>query len=270
LFHDYEKKFNKGYKELLAGNCYQFNLTEKFEFSINTTDPLSIMGSLWKTPNARAPYGHASFIPSINKFYLSNSPESLFELSKKGQQFCIRTRPIKGTIANENNSNQNWKRLLKSEKDRAELYMITDLMRNDLSRIQKPNARVIKKRSRLFVPGLIHQYSLIEAFLDSTINLFEIIKSLFPGGSITGAPKKRVLEILQKLEKRDRGFYCGSTILLYKKIMASSINIRSAEINLKNNKLYYSSGGGITLLSTAEQEYQETLRKLESFTKLFV
>ncbi|MFZ8934302.1 MAG: chorismate-binding protein, partial [Bacteriovoracaceae bacterium] len=91
-----------------------------------------------------------------------------------------------------------------------------------------------------------------------------------PGGSVTGAPKKRVLDILRQLESRDRGFYCGSTILLYKNAIAASINIRSAEIDLESNIMSYSSGGGITLLSKSSLEYKEMYKKLESFTQLFV
>ncbi|MFZ8933633.1 MAG: chorismate-binding protein, partial [Bacteriovoracaceae bacterium] len=183
-FEGYKTKFKKGYQELLKGNCYQFNLTEKFDFHINTHNPYDIIGTLWKNKQARAPYGHASFLPSLNKLLISNSPESLFEITKKKQSLSITTRPIKGTISREESIEKSWRLLLDSEKDRAELYMITDLMRNDLSRIQKPNAKVIKKRSKLLVPGLIHQYSLIEAILDTTVDLYQVIKSLLPGGSV--------------------------------------------------------------------------------------
>ena len=91
---------------------------------------------------------------------------------------------------------------------------------------------------------------------------------MFPGGSITGAPKKRVMSILHKLEKKPRGFYCGSTLLLTPKKAQASINIRSAIFDLKTQELSYKAGGGITLLSTAQNEFLEMTYKRDSFIKL--
>jgi anthranilate/para-aminobenzoate synthase component I len=121
----------------------------------------------------------------------------------------------------------------------------------------------------LVVPGIIHQYSLLSVDLDYKVRLGKIIKSLFPGGSITGAPKKRVKELLFSLEKRSRGFYCGSTVILHESLLAASINIRSAEICFTNKLLKYSSGSGITLLSKSKDEFDELRLKEYSFMKLF-
>lgn len=269
LYEDYEKKFKLGQEELLKGNCYQFNLTEEFKFKVNTLHPFDLLSTLWKNSSMRGQYAHASYLPTLDKFYVSNSPESLFEVHKKEKELIVQTRPIKGTVAITDSVNKAWNQLKNSLKDQAELFMITDLMRNDLSKIQDPKSRVMKKKSRLTVPGLVHQYSLVETTLNKKANLYSLIRALFPGGSITGAPKKRVLEILKDLEKRSRGFYCGSTILLYKDAVAGSINIRSATIDLDSRVLSYSGGGGITLLSKVEEEYKEMLGKVQSFTRLF-
>ena len=93
---------------------------------------------------------------------------------------------------------------------------------------------------------------------------------MFPGGSITGAPKKRTMEIIWELEGRRRGMYTGSTVVLHKNLKAASLNIRSAEINYINKKLSYNAGGGITLLSKADLEYSEMIAKWDSFKNLLL
>jgi anthranilate/para-aminobenzoate synthase component I len=119
------------------------------------------------------------------------------------------------------------------------------------------------------VPGLIHQYSLITSKLNRKISLHETISSLFPGGSITGAPKKKVMEIISETERFQRSFYCGTTVLCYQDKKVASINIRSATINLEERIWQYGAGGGITLLSKAHIEFQEMESKVQSFLSLF-
>ncbi len=160
-------------------------------------------------------------------------------------------------------------KLEKDEKNQAELYMITDLMRNDLTRLTMNPANVVHDKYPLHVPGLIHQFSVVESSLSAKENLANIVKNLFPGGSITGAPKKNTMELIEKIEKFKRGFYCGSTILCYKNRKTASINIRSAEIDYTQNEVTYGAGGGITLQSQALEEFEETLNKLKSFLLLF-
>ena len=209
-FLNYKKSFLKGRAELLAGNCYQFNLTceHQYAFRENYT-PEDFIFSLWKKPENSGAFGNATYIPNINKLYLSNSPECLFQVD----QLTLKSMPIKGTIPFNNNFNKNWKKLINDKKNESELFMIIDLMTNDLAKIDKPCARVIKKKAPLIVPGLMHQYALIEVKLSPKITIKNIIEKIFPGGSITGAPKKRVMQILSELEKRERKFYCGSTLI---------------------------------------------------------
>jgi anthranilate/para-aminobenzoate synthase component I len=266
-FNQFNKLFLEGRKELLAGNCYQFNLTCEhiYNWKKNLYGPMDFISSLWNKNDQRGAFGSATYIRSIDKLYLSNSPECLFQLNKN----VLSTMPIKGTVALKDSSNfkKQWKKLRKSKKDESELFMIIDLLRNDLARIDLPRAKVIKKKWPLLVPGLLHQYAQIEVPLSDHISLKRILEKIFPGGSVTGAPKKRVIKILQDLEKRERKFYCGSTLIFFKEMKSASINIRSAEIDFNSRNLTYQSGGGITLQSNANAEFGEMIAKRASFIR---
>lgn len=269
-FKSYQEKFKTGFQELLKGNCYQFNLTSpsfyRFDQSCSEKDFYEI---LWKKKENVAAFAHFTFIGLWNKAYLSNSPECLFELSSN----TLVTKPIKGTLKRESDDPKEikvlWEKLQSDSKNQAELFMITDLLRNDLSRINIPNAKVVAAKKMLLVPNLIHQYSEISIDLKKDTTLKQILFALFPGGSITGAPKKNSIRIIKKLEKDQREFYCGSTILHFQENLKASINIRSAEINLSSYILKYSSGGGITLKSEIKDEFSELIHKKVSFFSLF-
>lgn len=265
----YKKDFEEGYAELLKGNCYQFNLTNAFLYSFEKDyTPMDFIFSLWENPIYRGAFGSATYIPYFQKLFLSNSPECLFQL--KGQK--LSSMPIKGTLKRVENTDWKdlWNTLASDKKSQAELYMISDLLRNDLSRIEKPLAHIVKKKFPKLVPGLLHQYSEIEVELSLEVSLWRVIEKIFPGGSITGAPKLRAIRLIHKLEKRQRGFYCGSTLILFKKMKSASINIRSSEIDFHKNArtLLYQAGGGITLLSTASDEYKEMTYKHDSFIRV--
>ncbi len=263
---EYKKAFDKGYEELLAGNCYQFNLTYPFLYSFKEDySPEDFIFALWRKPQARGAFGSATYIPYFQKLFLSNSPECLFQYKQK----TLSSMPIKGTLKRVENENWKplWKKLVSDKKSQAELFMISDLLRNDLSRIEKPRAQIVKKKYPKLVPGLIHQYSQIDVELSDDVNLWRVIEKIFPGGSITGAPKVRAMKLIHELEKRNRGFYCGSTLILLKEMKSASINIRSSEISFSPNekKLLYQAGGGITLLSNVFEEYCEMTYKHDSF-----
>ena len=262
----YESAFKAGYDHLLQGDCYQFNLT--FPFSYRWEDEHSaeeICSKLWEKEENRSPYAHATYIPTLDKLYLSNSPECLFQADL--DQSRVWSMPIKGTLPRGKNWKESWKKLQASRKDQGELNMITDLLRNDLTRIDLQVARVVRKCAPLIVPRIIHQYSVIETSLREQTSLFNILSAMFPGGSITGAPKISVMKILKKIEPSPRGFYCGSTVLIDENIFASSINIRSAEVDLKSRMMHYHAGGGITLLSNMDEEFLEMHLKKDSFVR---
>ncbi len=267
IFKDYESRFKVGYDHLLKGNCYQFNLTEEFQFGFgHKIYAEDFINQLWMKASKRGAFGSATYIPQLEQLFLSNSPECLFQIC--GNE--LTTMPIKGTIVCEadRDIHKKWQELIADKKCESELYMIADLMRNDLSRIELPISEVVAKKKMLRVPKLLHQYTEIKVRLSDQVTLEKIIKNIFPGGSVTGAPKKRVMEILGEIEDHQRGFYCGSTIILMKEMKAASINIRSAMIDFKKQKLCYKAGGGITLKSEATLEFQELSYKQKSFIDL--
>lgn len=260
----YKKSFNEGYAELLKGNCYQFNLTYPFIYSFdNKYGPADFIFSLWGNSINRGAFGCATYIPYFKKLYLSNSPECLFQFKEK----ILSSMPIKGTLKRRSGDNWKilWKELRGDVKSQAELFMISDLLRNDLSRIEFPRAFIVKRKSPKLVPGLLHQYSQIDVELSDSINIWRVIEKIFPGGSITGAPKLRAMRLIERLEKRRRGFYCGSTLIFYKQMKSASINIRSSVIDFNHQELLYQAGGAITLLSSVEDEFKEMAYKHDSF-----
>jgi anthranilate/para-aminobenzoate synthase component I len=267
-FKKYEQLFLKGRENLLLGNCYQFNFTCEHSYQwLQNYSSLNFIASIWKNKNTRGGFGSATYIPNWNRLYLSNSPECLFQL--KGTS--LSSLPIKGTLPLKSidQFKEKWKELINDIKNESELFMIIDLLRNDLARIELPRAKVVSKKLPLIVPGLLHQYAHLEVELTKSVTMKRILEKMFPGGSVTGAPKKRVIKLLSELENRERKFYCGSTLICFKKMKSASINIRSAEIDLAKKRLSYQSGGGITLNSTAKDEYEEMINKRESFVRAF-
>lgn len=263
---EYEKKFEQVYEQLFKGNCYQLNLTYQCDFSWKEDYlPQEWIAKIWKSKKNRAAYAHATYSDILKKLYLSNSPECLFKTNKT-QIFSM---PIKGSLSLKSLSlKRAWNILSKNKKEQAELYMISDLVRNDLSRVSEFDAHILETKKMLEVPGIVHQYSIVSAKLGVKTNLFQILHSLYPGGSITGAPKKRVMQLISSFENGARGFYCGSTLLLQAHNKSASINIRSATLDFKMKTLRYGCGGGITLQSRSESEYEEANLKLKSFIRL--
>jgi anthranilate/para-aminobenzoate synthase component I len=261
---EYKKAFHRTYAHLLRGDTYQLNLTFPSLYRYRG-DPVQAILSAWTSGiMVPAPYAHITNLPPLKRTLISNSPESLFEVKNN---FTLVTRPIKGTIRRDPSLSlaSLWNKLRSNPKELAELNIITDLLRNDLSRIERPQARVTFNQRPLKVPGLLHQYSQIEVPLSEKISLGAIIRALFPGGSISGAPKKRVLSLISSIEQSPREFYTGSTVLLHRAIIMGSINIRSAVLNTDERTLTYGSGGGITLLSDCRSEYIEMMLKRKSF-----
>lgn len=256
----YQVAFKTGYEHLLRGDCYQFNLTYPFTFTSTIEMNAKHFAHGLQNPGA---FAHAADISSLGISLLSNSPESLFE--REGKNVLV-TKPIKGTIKKSPGAERE---LLTSKKDLAELDMITDLLRNDLNRIDRPEAKLRARSKLLEVAHLYHLYSEISIDLDSKVTLKDVVLSLFPSGSVTGAPKKRVMEILLGLEREKRGLYCGTTLFSYGDILRANVNIRSGIVDHSKNIFTYHAGGGCTLLSQAHTEYAEMLDKVHSFTSSF-
>lgn len=271
IFSRYRKSFRTGYEALKRGDCYQFNLTQSYQYQVRKAprEPLKWLQSFWSEEEDRGAFAHATYLASLDMVLLSNSPECLFQGIKKDDSFKIISCPIKGTIRiDPKNTEKSFRALKESQKNLGELNMITDLIRNDLSRIDRPVARVEKTQAFLKVPGLYHQYSKISTVIKKQTTLYALLSALFPGGSITGAPKKRVMELLREIEDGPRGFYCGSTLIASGKMLAASINIRSGYYWPKTGKLRLFAGGGITLKSRESAEFDEMNAKCESILQL--
>ena len=180
------------------------------------------------------------------------------------------TRPIKGTRPRgytARDDSYQGPALFESEKDRAENVMIVDLMRNDLSRIADPGSITVP---RLFEierhPTVYHLVSEVRARLRPGLGAFDLLGATFPGGSITGAPKVRAMEIIAELEPTRRGAYCGSMgWISFDGGMSTSILIRTA--TLARGWIQLPVGGGIVAQSRPEAEYQETLNKAEGMLR---
>ena len=259
---EYKLAFARIQEYLLEGHAYQVNLTYPFDFETEEVlDPRDIV-EFFFSRNGLGAYAHATFMG--DELVLSNSPECLFQFQKNE----IFTMPIKGTLKRKGTFKQDWKKLSSDPKEEGELIMITDLLKNDLNRLDQPKAKVVKLKSPLKVPGLLHQFSLLKLTLEKNVSFLRTLECLFPGGSITGAPKKRVMEILQDVERYPRGIYTGSTILCIDDKKIASINIRTAQISITDRLWRYAAGGGVTLLSRPVFEFQEMEDKVSSFLTL--
>jgi para-aminobenzoate synthetase component 1 len=259
---EYKEAFQHIQENLLDGNCYQVNLTYPFDFETEEIlDPRDIFDFFFSRANLSA-YAHGTFLG--DDMILSNSPECLFHFENNK----ITSMPIKGTIPYNRNLKEAWHKLISDPKEEGELNMITDLLRNDLNRLEKPQAKVLKKRAPLLVPGLLHQCSILSVKIERPLSLLRTLECLFPGGSITGAPKKRVMEIIQQTERYSRGIYCGSTLLCLGEKKVASINIRTASLSIGDRLWRFGAGGGVTLLSKPTSEFQEMESKIASFLTL--
>lgn len=250
---DYLKAINKIKKYISAGDVYQINLSQRFSAKLHISSY-----ELYKKLRNINPAPFASFLNFGDLIIVSSSPERF--LYKRGN--IIETCPIKGTRPRLIGKDKQLKNELKqSEKDKAELIMIVDLLRNDLGRVcDYGSIKVVNLRKIETHPTVFHTVAIIRGELREEKNRIDLIKACFPGGSITGAPKIRAMEIIDELEPTTRGIYTGSIgYLSFTGDMDLNIVIRTFII--KNNSVYFSVGGGIVIDSDAEEEYNETLHK---------
>ena len=241
---------------IFAGDVFQANLSQRFEAPLSEP-PWDVYCRL-RTRNA-APF--AAYLDFPDAVVLSASPERFLCVDVEGH---VETRPIKGTrprgIGPEHDAALG-AALLESAKDRAENLMIVDLMRNDLSRVCAPGTVRVRDLFALEHFATVHHLvSTVVGELAADRNALDLLRAAFPGGSITGAPKVRAMEILAELEPSERSVYCGS--IGYWSVtgqLDTSIAIRTAIARAR--QLYFNAGGGILADSNAEQEYRETLDK---------
>ncbi|MGU3313793.1 anthranilate synthase component I family protein [Acinetobacter sp. M5A5_2a] len=259
----YFEAFHKIQEYIKAGDCYQINLTQEFKANF-IGSLLNKAEDLWNLTNA--PY--AGYLKLDQFELLSCSPELFIEFNQNKQ---IKTRPIKGTMPRYENIEKDFisKQTLKnSQKDQAENVMIVDLLRNDLS-IYANTGSV--KTTQLFeiesFNQVHHMVSEIVATLKDDINPMQMLLSALPGGSITGAPKIRAMQIIEELEEEARGAYCG-TLGYFNFDGTGRWNILIRSFQQYQNQLSLWAGGGITIASNAEAEYQESLDKISAMLNL--
>jgi para-aminobenzoate synthetase component 1 len=244
---------------IAAGDIFQANLTQAWHAEPGARfDPLALYRAL-RTANP-APFG--AFIVTPDRLVASTSPEG-FLLLHDG---FAETRPIKGTrprAASGAEDRRLAEELIASEKDRAENVMIVDLMRNDFSRVCLPRTVEAPVLCGLESYASVHHLvSVVQGRLKPGLDAMHLVAACFPGGSITGAPKIRAMEIIHELEPDPRGVYCGSVVHFgYDGSLSSNIAIRTLVV--EDGVASIRAGGAITLLSDAEEEYEESLVKAE-------
>ncbi|MEZ9702233.1 aminodeoxychorismate synthase component I [Vibrio sp. 10N.261.46.E12] len=252
----YADKFDSVQEYLLSGDCYQINLAQRFN--------AQYQGSEWLAYDKLEQYNSApfsGFIRLADSAIISVSPERFLELKDN----VIETKPIKGTRPRSDDhviDNANAQDLANADKDQAENLMIVDLLRNDIGRVAKPGTVHVPKLFDIeSFPAVHHLVSTIRADLDYQYSATDLLRACFPGGSITGAPKVRAMQIIEELEPHRRSAYCGSIGYISRNgRMDTSITIRT--LVAENNMLYAWAGGGVVFDSDCASEYQETLDKL--------
>lgn len=247
-----------------AGDVFQVNIAQQL-LTPSTISPVELYARLRE--RNPAPFA-ALYEPAGEDFaVVSASPERFLRVTHGGE---VETRPIKGTRPRKAHPLEDGyvrELLYESDKDRSENVMIVDLLRNDLSRVCSPGSVQVSDLYRLeSYPTVHHLVSVVEGRLREGLDALDLVRGSFPGGSITGAPKVRAMEIISELEPDTRGAYCGSLAYLsFSGAMDSSILIRT--VTATPGWFEFPVGGGIVAASSPEREYQETLDKAQGILK---
>lgn len=241
---------------IAAGDIYQVNLTQAFAAEVTGDD----LFGLYETLRECSPAPLAAYLSLARTEILSSSPETFLRMSGRG----IETRPIKGTrprFADADEDRRSAYELQTSPKEISELVMITDLLRNDLGQVCEFGSVEVTEMLQLETLGQVHHLvSTVNGNLRGDISHADALAACFPGGSITGAPKKRAMEIIRELETEPRGIYCGAIGYLgYHG--ESQFNIAIRTLVRRGEELTYHVGAGIVADSDPEKEYEETLHK---------
>lgn len=258
----YTAAFSKVQDYLRAGDCYQINLAQRF-----TARASGNALNAYLRLRALSPAPYAAFLNLPHAQILCVSPERFLSL----QNGKVETRPIKGTRPRGSDACHDQRlsdELRCHPKDRAENLMIVDLLRNDLAKSCRPGSvRVPKLFEVESYSNVHHLVSTVEGELAAGCDAFDVLRDCFPGGSITGAPKLRAMQIIEELEPDNRGVYCGSIGYVgFDGNMDTNIAIRT--LVYTRNEIRGWAGGGIVADSIADAEYQETLDKASAMLDL--
>jgi len=250
---------------IAAGDCYQVN------YSQHLSAPYQ--GSLWQaylSLRTASPAPYSVFWQWGQQALLSLSPERFIQTTVEADKLEVQTKPIKGTVLRGRSveeDQENAIKLLNSDKDRAENLMIVDLLRNDLGKSCIAGTVKVPKLFDLeSFPNVHHLVSTVTGTVSPDCSPIDLLKGCFPGGSITGAPKKRAMEIIEQLEPIQRSVYCGSIgYICASNKMDTNIAIRT--LIADNSTLHCWGGGGIVADSQADSEYQESMNKISLLLK---
>ncbi|MBV1872963.1 MAG: aminodeoxychorismate synthase component I, partial [Gammaproteobacteria bacterium] len=264
----YRKNFSSIQEFILSGDCYQINYTQRFD--------ARYAGDPWfayKKLRQISPAPFSAYVNRPQSVVLSHSPEQFIQHNNGN----ITSKPIKGTRARKPNPQEDalqQSELIQSKKDRAENTMIVDLLRNDIGRNAMIGSVNVPLLCQLESYANVHHLvSTITATLAEKSHPVDLFRDSFPGGSITGAPKKRAMEIIDELEDCKRNIYCGSIAYFsFNGKLDSNITIRTLlcekpENEEEESNIYCWGGGGIIADSTLKEEYQESIDKVSNLLK---
>jgi para-aminobenzoate synthetase component 1 len=256
----YQAAVSKVIDYILAGDIFEANISQRFKAVL----PAEVLPfQLYRRLRYLNPAPFAAFLNFGQIVLASASPERFLKVSGKH----VEARPIKGTRKRGNTTESDARlaqELLHSEKDHAENVMIVDLLRNDLSRVCEDHSVKVTQLCGLESYAAVHHLvSVVNGTLRENFNVIDLLRASFPGGSITGAPKVRAIDIIAEIEPTQRGAYCGSIGYIgFNGDMDFSITIRTFAI--KNNIATFQAGGAIVADSEPEEEYAETLTKAQA------
>jgi len=265
---DYLQIIEKLKKQILRGDCYEINFCQEFFAADAVIDPLFIYNRL----TALSPNPFSAFYKLNDRYCLCASPERY--IKREGNR--IFSQPIKGTakrnLFDKEADASARSYLQQSAKEKAENVMVVDLVRNDLSRICKAGSVKVDELFGLYSFPQVHQMiSTISGEVEEGLNWVDCIKPTFPMGSMTGAPKKRVMELIEEFEQTKRGLFSGA--IGYVKPGGDfdfNVVIRSMLFNETGEYISFQTGGGITYNSDGEKEYEESLLKAEAMMKVLL
>ncbi len=253
-------------QHILRGDCYEINFCQEFFAENATIDPVQV----YKKLSHISPNPFSALYRLNDQWLICASPERY--IKKQGRH--ILSQPIKGTAkrieGNHHNDLLNKEQLLHSAKDRSENVMVVDLVRNDLAKVCKEGTVKVDELFGIYSFPQVHQMiSTVSGELKEDISFTDIIKATFPMGSMTGAPKKRVMELIEQYEKTKRGIFSGAVGYISPKgEFDFNVVIRSILYNAASKYLSFQTGSGITFYSDPEKEWEECMLKAEAIKKV--
>lgn len=263
---EYTQSINALKAHILRGDCYEINYCQEFYAEECVIQPESVYQSL----NKVSPNPFSCYYKVDDKYLMCASPERYIKKTWNK----ILSQPIKGTssrnTADKKLDEQNKIQLKQSEKDKSENVMVVDLVRNDLSKVCKEGTVNVDELFGVYTYPQVHQMiSTVSGELKENISFAEIIRSTFPMGSMTGAPKRKVLQLIEQYEKTKRGLFSGAVGYVSPDgNFDFNVVIRSILYNASSKYLSYQTGSGITFYCDAEKEYEECLLKAKAIEQV--